>query len=167
MSISSEHDHYWQDWDEPSTAELAAIDQLDPHNDQQQLEILSRLGQLALAAEPVVDQAQPARSALTVFGEIYGHDIDWQARAACLGLGLRAFFPARGGSITEARAICADCPVNQDCLDYARKYAISIGIWGGLSGRQRRSMLRASLTTNQPNLDRPALDGPGAPPKPL
>jgi hypothetical protein len=48
------------------------------------------------------------------------------------------FFPGRGESAEPARQICAGCPVRQPCLDYALSHAITHGIWGGLTERDRR-----------------------------
>jgi Transcription factor WhiB len=50
------------------------------------------------------------------------------------------FFPGRGESAEPARRICASCPVRQPCLDYAISHAISHGIWGGLTERDRRAL---------------------------
>jgi WhiB family redox-sensing transcriptional regulator len=48
------------------------------------------------------------------------------------------FFPERGASTREAKAVCAGCPVRVECLDYALGNSIKYGIWGGLSEHQRR-----------------------------
>ena len=48
-------------------------------------------------------------------------ELAWQREAACRGLGAtesRAlFFPTRGESVDEARAICERCPVMDECLE--------------------------------------------------
>ena len=70
----------------------------------------------------------------------------WQREAACRGLALAEsqaiFFPSRGDSIDEARAICGRCPVTEQCLEFALANNC-IGVWAGTSDRQRRR-LRAS-----------------------
>ena len=63
----------------------------------------------------------------------------WMRDAACRGMDPELFFPERGASpadYEEARAVCATCPVRQECAEYAvpEKH----GIWGGLSERERR-----------------------------
>jgi WhiB family redox-sensing transcriptional regulator len=72
-------------------------------------------------------------------------DLAWQRHAACRGLSgeeSRAiFFPSRGDSIDEARAICERCPVTQECLDFALANNC-IGVWAGTSDRQRRRLRR-------------------------
>jgi hypothetical protein len=50
------------------------------------------------------------------------------------------FFPGRGEPAGPARRICASCPVRQPCLDYAISHAITSGIWGGLTERDRRAL---------------------------
>jgi hypothetical protein len=50
------------------------------------------------------------------------------------------FFPGRGEPAEPARQICAGCPVRQPCLDYALSHAITHGIWGGLTERDRRPL---------------------------
>ena len=41
-----------------------------------------------------------------------------------------------------ARALCAACPVQVDCLDYALVVQEPHGIWGGLNELERRRLLR-------------------------
>jgi WhiB family redox-sensing transcriptional regulator len=52
------------------------------------------------------------------------------------------FFPERGQSCTEAKAICAGCPVRTECLDFAIVSCEQFGIWGGTSERERRRIRR-------------------------
>lgn len=46
------------------------------------------------------------------------------------------FYPERGGSPKEAKAVCAECPVAALCLEYAIA-ANEYGVWGGTTERQR------------------------------
>ncbi len=66
----------------------------------------------------------------------------WQASANCLGVDPDLFFPERGGSTREAKAVCAGCVVRDECLDYALEHGEKFGIWGGLSERERRQVRR-------------------------
>ena len=43
---------------------------------------------------------------------------------------------------SAARALCAACPVQVDCLDYALVVQEPHGIWGGLNELERRRLLR-------------------------
>lgn len=62
----------------------------------------------------------------------------WSAQAACAGTSPDLFFPGKGGSAREAKAVCMTCPVRAECLEYALRWHICFGVWGGLSYRQRR-----------------------------
>jgi len=71
-------------------------------------------------------------------------DRSWMADGACRGLDAdtvnRLFFSERGQNddITEAKAVCAACPVRAACLEYGM--AEMFGVWGGRSARERRQM---------------------------
>ena len=41
---------------------------------------------------------------------------------------------------STAKRICADCPVRQECLDYAMRVHEPFGIWGGLTEAERRQL---------------------------
>lgn len=71
----------------------------------------------------------------------------WQDRAICAQTDPDAFFPEKGGSTREAKKICLDCPVRQECLDYALDHDERFGIWGGFSERERRRLSRGEDVT--------------------
>ena len=66
----------------------------------------------------------------------------WQERANCLGVDPDLFFPERGASTREAKAVCRGCEVRDDCHEYALANGEKFGIWGGLSERERRRVRR-------------------------
>lgn len=66
----------------------------------------------------------------------------WFAQAACRGLDPDLFFPERGESVRQAKAVCASCPVAAECLATALNNGEKHGIWGGLSEKQRRVLRR-------------------------
>ncbi len=76
--------------------------------------------------------------------ELDGEEINasaWQERANCRGADPNLFFPGQGGSTREAKAMCAACEVRDDCLEFAvTEGERMIGIWGGLSERERRKI---------------------------
>lgn len=67
-------------------------------------------------------------------------DISWKQRANCLGVDPDLFFPQRGESTSEAKAVCAQCEVRLDCLEYALGGERTFGIWGGLSVGERKRL---------------------------
>jgi WhiB family redox-sensing transcriptional regulator len=65
-------------------------------------------------------------------------------RAACRGEEPAVFFPVRGGTSTKARAICAVCPVREECLEYALADPEITGVWGMTSEGERRKLRAAA-----------------------
>lgn len=77
---------------------------------------------------------------------------DWQKRAACKGL-TELFFLGRGescGAVKHpARTVCADCPVNAECLEWSLKMGPTVtryGIWAGLNGHELIALRRQRKT---------------------
>lgn len=70
----------------------------------------------------------------------------WRDRAECRGAPIDWFFPERGESCDQAKALCAKCEVQTECLDWAMTTPERYGIWGGVGERKRRPRrkLRAS-----------------------
>src|SRR5690348_3705837 len=65
-------------------------------------------------------------------------DRDWRQRAACKHADRDCSFPvsASGPSLdqlTQAKAICADCPVRRQRLAFALDTRQDHGVWGGMS----------------------------------
>jgi WhiB family transcriptional regulator, redox-sensing transcriptional regulator len=68
----------------------------------------------------------------------------WTVDALCAETDPESFFPEKGGSTREAKDICTRCPVQVECLDYALGNNEGYGIWGGVSERDRRKLMRGS-----------------------
>ena len=68
----------------------------------------------------------------------------WQDKALCaqVGFGEDLWFPEKGGSTIEAKRTCRSCEVRDECLEYALDNDERFGVWGGLSERERRHILR-------------------------
>lgn len=67
----------------------------------------------------------------------------WLARGLCLHFDDDLFFPGRGESTAEAKAICRRCPVKTPCLEYALgRGAYCNGVWGATSQRERRKIAK-------------------------
>jgi WhiB family redox-sensing transcriptional regulator len=76
-------------------------------------------------------------------------DWDWQVDAACRGLDTANFYhpenergPSRARREMQAKAVCAQCPVIQNCLRWALAAREPYGVWGGLSADERESLLQ-------------------------
>lgn len=69
----------------------------------------------------------------------------WMAAARCAQTDPEVFFPKKGrpDSTSWAKRICRRCPVRQACLAHALEHRENDGVWGGLSPRERRALLRA------------------------
>jgi WhiB family redox-sensing transcriptional regulator len=68
--------------------------------------------------------------------------LTWRALAACKDADPNVFFPADGPGVEIARAICAECLVRLDCLDYALSSHQDHGVWGGTSERERKRIIK-------------------------
>lgn len=49
---------------------------------------------------------------------------------------------ANKAQVTEAKKVCATCRVRSACLDWAIESGQDVGIWGGLTPRERRGHRR-------------------------
>lgn len=67
-------------------------------------------------------------------------DLWWQREALCAETDPEAFYPDKGGTTRPAKAMCARCGVQAECLAYALANDERFGIWGGLSERERRHL---------------------------
>lgn len=76
---------------------------------------------------------------MTAVNEI-ANEVAWIERGNCVGQDTALFFPTRGASQKDAKALCATCPVKVECLEYAMVNTIRDGVWGGLSERARRRL---------------------------
>lgn len=75
---------------------------------------------------------------------------DWMAEGSCaevaVGPGNDPWFAERGqsGSTALAQRICARCPVQARCLEFALDGRIEWGVWGATTPWQRRRMRRGA-----------------------
>jgi WhiB family redox-sensing transcriptional regulator len=75
------------------------------------------------------------------------HLAEWWSRAACQSADPELFFPIShsgpgSAQIMRAKAICAQCAVQHECLRYALAADPMHGVWGGRSEEERRLMRR-------------------------
>ena len=72
----------------------------------------------------------------------------WRDTASCRDTDPDLFFPVGTTGpaleqIASAKAVCVECEVNAECLEYAISHNQDSGIWGGTSEEERRQMRRA------------------------
>ena len=66
---------------------------------------------------------------------------DWAARGVCRTMDPDAMF-VQGAAQNRAKAICLGCPVCTECLADSLDHRIEFGVWGGMTERERRALLR-------------------------
>lgn len=72
-------------------------------------------------------------------------DPEWRKQAACAGSDSDIFFPIGeedDSLAAPAKAVCAVCPVRDACLQYALATNQTEGVWGGMTGPERRRLRR-------------------------
>lgn len=65
---------------------------------------------------------------------------EWTLEAKCRNMA-DALFP-EGKDQKRARSVCMGCPVRSSCLAEALDNRIEWGVWGGMTERERRHLLR-------------------------
>ena len=73
---------------------------------------------------------------------------EWQQYGSCRHVDADLFFPPfeveptgdRHAREAQAKAICAECPVRLECLEWALSVAEPHGVWGGYTESERRDL---------------------------
>jgi WhiB family redox-sensing transcriptional regulator len=58
-----------------------------------------------------------------------------------------ALFPEASDQ-KRAKLVCSGCPVRLECLSEALDHRIEWGVWGGMTERERRALLRRRPTAS-------------------
>ena len=66
---------------------------------------------------------------------------NWRVAARCRTEDADGLF-VTGAAQREARGFCFACPVRTECLAHALDERIEFGIWGGMTERERRALLK-------------------------
>ncbi|GAA0976582.1 transcriptional regulator WblA [Nocardioides aquaticus] len=66
---------------------------------------------------------------------------DWAADAACKTVRPDELF-VRGAEQNKAKQVCSGCPVRTECLAEALDNQIEWGVWGGMTERERRALIK-------------------------
>ncbi|MET8766807.1 WhiB family transcriptional regulator [Streptomyces sp. NPDC004658] len=72
-------------------------------------------------------------------------DREWEIQAKCRTADPEELF-VEGAAQNRAKALCSGCPVRTECLAHALDHRIEHGIWGGMTERERRALLRRRPT---------------------
>lgn len=141
----------WLRWAEAQMEQEKRLQQtINEVNDYSRNRAGGRVAANATALAGEIKQIEDTRPQHSLFPETLSvipvqDDEVWQERALCAQTDPEAFFPEKGGSTREAKRICTGCEVRDACLDYALKHQERFGIWGGLSERERRRLIRGII----------------------
>ncbi|MEU7487073.1 WhiB family transcriptional regulator [Streptomyces sp. NPDC042319] len=69
----------------------------------------------------------------------------WTERGVCRGADPDLLF-VQGTAQNRVKSICSGCPVRLECLAQALDERIEWGVWGGMTERERRALLRRRPT---------------------
>ncbi|MFE8009464.1 WhiB family transcriptional regulator [Streptomyces sp. NPDC057418] len=72
-------------------------------------------------------------------------DNTWGLEASCRNADPDELF-VEGAEQNRASALCIGCPVRTECLAYALDRRVEHGVWGGMTERERRALLRRRPT---------------------
>lgn len=72
------------------------------------------------------------------------YSLPWMQEALCAQADPEAWFPEKGSSTASAKRVCAGCPVQLECRDYALSNRERFGVWAGLSERELRKLMKKS-----------------------
>jgi len=66
---------------------------------------------------------------------------EWSRRAACTDADPDALF-VQGAAQNAAKVMCFRCEIRLECLADALDQRVEYGVWGGMTERERRALLR-------------------------
>lgn len=89
---------------------------------------------------PGVNRTDEVRSKCVVRG-VNSRETDWASEALCQTRDPDELF-VRGADQRRAAVICRGCPVMHQCGAEALDNKVEFGVWGGMTERQRRAILK-------------------------
>jgi WhiB family redox-sensing transcriptional regulator len=66
----------------------------------------------------------------------------WHCQAACRGQPQELWYPERRGQSAAGREICAGCPVQAECGEWAIVHNEEFGTWGAMDPTERKAVRR-------------------------
>lgn len=91
------------------------------------------------AEQVMVAQERPTPKAL---------DVSFMAKGSCKDLPPSYMFGQDSGEVEAAKVICRNCVVVEICAEYALASRVNSGVWGGMSERERRGILKLRQAEN-------------------
>ena len=67
---------------------------------------------------------------------------DWAIRAACRETAKPDELFVKGAEQNQAKQVCQGCVVRTECLAEALDNQIEWGVWGGMTERERRALIK-------------------------
>ena len=95
----------------------------------------------AMGTGPAPLRIPAQRSAGMSNGSASPGTAEWAVEAACRNSDPDALF-VQGAAQNRAKVICRTCPVRVACLADALDNKVEFGVWGGMTERERRALLR-------------------------
>ena len=90
---------------------------------------------------PAVRKATTTPLTSTVYRADADSRIAWVSKALCRATDPDELF-VRGAAQRKAAVICRHCPVMLECGADALDNRVEFGVWGGMTERQRRALLK-------------------------
>ena len=88
----------------------------------------------------------------------------WRFRARCAEMDPDLFFPVGVSNAAikqaqRAKRVCAGCPVQKECLDWAQTTNQTFGVWGGFDEEERAAMRGSGTEANAASVHHDAATG--------
>jgi WhiB family redox-sensing transcriptional regulator len=94
-----------------------------------------------VGTEPAQNPSVLITTVATTTGAGMSGSWNWRNAARCRTADAEGLF-VTGARQREARRFCRACPVRTECLAHALDQRIEFGVWGGMTERERRALLR-------------------------
>ena len=96
----------------------------------------------ATISQPTTGMQRTATAPVRELGpESFHNRHEWVPQAKCRDIDPDELF-VRGAAQRQAAVICRHCPVALQCRADALDNRVEFGVWGGLTERQRRALLK-------------------------
>lgn len=77
---------------------------------------------------------------------------EWKLDGLCRQVDPELWFPEKSSLASDAKKVCKNCPVIDQCLDYALRHNEKHGVWGGKTANQRKKLrLKLGYTRDYSN----------------